>query len=227
MPRPQRRDQARARPVAWCRTDGTVERVKITELLDAPRRSTGCRSSSAGPGDIIAIAGIPEITIGETLADPDDPRPLPVITIDEPSISMTIGINTAPLAGESGKKLTARLVKNRLDTELVGNVSIRVLPTERPDTWEVQGRGELQLAILVEIMRREGFELTVGKPQVVTRIVDGKLHEPMERLTIDAPVGLPGRAHPAAWRCARAGWSRWSTTAPAGSGWSTSSRPAA
>ena len=147
---------------------------------------------AAGPGDIIAIAGIPEITIGETLADPDDPRPLPVITIDEPSISMTIGINTSPLAGQSGKKLTARLVKNRLDAELVGNVSIRVLPTERPDTWEVQGRGELQLAILVEIMRREGFELTVGKPQVVTREIDGKLHEPMERLTIDAPEDYSG-----------------------------------
>jgi GTP-binding protein TypA/BipA len=177
--------------VAWCRTDGTVERVKITELLmtEALERVP---AESAGPGDIIAIAGIPEITIGETLADVEDPRPLPVITIDEPSISMTVGINTAPLAGESGKKLTARLVKSRLDTELVGNVSIRVLPTERPDTWEVQGRGELQLAILVEIMRREGFELTVGKPQVVTRMVDGKLQEPMERLTIDAPSDYQG-----------------------------------
>ena len=147
---------------------------------------------SAGPGDIIAIAGIPEITIGETLADPDDPRPLPVITIDEPTISMTMGINTSPLAGKSGKKLTARLVKNRLDAELVGNVSIRVLPTERPDTWEVQGRGELQLAILVEIMRRESFELTVGKPQVVTREINGKLYEPMERLTVDAPSDYQG-----------------------------------
>jgi GTP-binding protein len=177
--------------VAWCRTDGTVERVKITELLMTEALDR-VPAESAGPGDIIAIAGIPEITIGETLADIDDPRPLPVITIDEPSISMTVGINTAPLAGESGKKLTARLVKSRLDTELVGNVSIRVLPTERPDTWEVQGRGELQLAILVEIMRREGFELTVGKPQVVTRTVDGKLHEPMERLTIDAPADYQG-----------------------------------
>ena len=177
--------------VAWCRTDGTVERVKITELLMTEALDR-VPAESAGPGDIIAIAGIPEITIGETLADADDPRPLPVITIDEPSISMTVGINTAPLAGESGKKLTARLVKSRLDTELVGNVSIRVLPTERPDTWEVQGRGELQLAILVEIMRREGFELTVGKPQVVTRTVDGKLHEPMERLTIDAPADYQG-----------------------------------
>ena len=177
--------------VAWCRTDGTVERVKITELLMTEALDR-VPAESAGPGDIIAIAGIPEITIGETLADIDDPRPLPVITIDEPSISMTVGINTAPLAGESGKKLTARLVKSRLDTELVGNVSIRVLPTERPDTWEVQGRGELQLAILVEIMRREGFELTVGKPQVVTRMVDGKVHEPMERLTIDAPADYQG-----------------------------------
>jgi GTP-binding protein len=177
--------------VAWCRTDGTVERVKITELLMTEALDR-VPAESAGPGDIIAIAGIPEITIGETLADIDDPRPLPVITIDEPSISMTVGINTAPLAGESGKKLTARLVKSRLDTELVGNVSIRVLPTERPDTWEVQGRGELQLAILVEIMRREGFELTVGKPQVVTRMVDGKVHEPMERLTIDAPSDYQG-----------------------------------
>jgi GTP-binding protein len=177
--------------VAWCRTDGTIERVKLTELLgtDALERVP---IDEAGPGDIVAIAGIPDITIGETLADPDDPRPLPVITVDEPSLSMTVGINTAPLAGESGKKLTARLVKSRLDAELIGNVSIRLLPTERPDTWEVQGRGELQLAILVEIMRREGFELTVGKPQVVTRIVDGKLHEPMERLTVDIPEDYLG-----------------------------------
>jgi len=176
---------------AWCRADGTIERVKITELLmtDALERKP---VESAGPGDIIAIAGIPQITIGETLADPDDPRPLPVITVDEPSISMTIGINTSPLAGRSGKKLTARLVKSRLDSELVGNVSIRVNQTERPDTWEVQGRGELQLAILVEIMRREGFELTVGKPQVVTRVVDGKVHEPVEKLTIDAPEDYLG-----------------------------------
>jgi GTP-binding protein TypA/BipA len=177
--------------VAWCRQDGTVERVKLTELLgtDALERVP---IDVAGPGDIVAIAGIPEITIGETIADPEDPRPLPVITIDEPNISMTIGINTSPLAGQNGKKLTARLVKNRLDAELIGNVSIRVLPTERPDTWEVQGRGELQLAILVEIMRREGFELTVGKPQVVTREINGKLHEPMERLTIDAPSDYQG-----------------------------------
>ncbi|SOD75127.1 GTP-binding protein TypA/BipA [Jatrophihabitans sp. GAS493] len=177
--------------VAWCRSDGTVEKVKITELLmtHALERRP---AEVAGPGDIIAIAGIPDITIGETLADPDNPQPLPVITIDEPSISMTIGINTSPLAGSSGKKLTARQVIDRLNAELIGNVSIRVLPTERPDTWEVQGRGELQLAILVEIMRREGFEITVGKPQVVTRLVNGKVHEPMERLTIDIPSEYQG-----------------------------------
>jgi len=177
--------------VAWCKTDGTVERVKVSELLMTEALDR-VPAESAGPGDIVAIAGIPEITIGETLTDPEDPRPLPVITIDEPSLSMTVGINASPLAGESGKKLTARLVKNRLDQELVGNVSIRVLPTERPDTWEVQGRGELQLAVLVEIMRREGFELTVGKPQVVTRLIDGKVCEPMERLTIDAPSDYQG-----------------------------------
>jgi GTP-binding protein TypA/BipA len=177
--------------VAWCKKDGTVEHVRLTELLgtEALERVS---IDSAGPGEIIAIAGIPDIYIGETLTDPADPRPLPLITIDEPNISMTIGINTSPLAGKSGKKLTARMVKDRLDKELVGNVSIRVQPTERPDTWEVQGRGELQLAILVEVMRREGFELTVGKPQVVTRLVDGKVHEPMERLTIDTPSEYQG-----------------------------------
>ena len=177
--------------VAWCKTDGTVERIKVTALLvtEALERVP---AEQAGPGDIIAVAGIPEITIGETLADAENPVALPLITVDEPSISMTIGINTSPLAGQSGKKLTARLVKNRLEAELVGNVSIRVLPTERPDTWEVQGRGELQLAVLVEIMRREGFELTVGKPQVVTRVVDGKVHEPMEHLTIDIPEDYLG-----------------------------------
>ncbi|MPZ72623.1 MAG: translational GTPase TypA [Nitriliruptorales bacterium] len=177
--------------VAWCKTDGSVERVKLTELYGT-RALDRVPIEDAGPGDIVAIAGIPEITIGETIADPEDPRPLPVITIDEPSLSMTVGTNTSPLAGRSGNRLTARLLKNRLDAELVGNVSIRVLPTERPDTWEVQGRGELQLAILVEIMRREGFELTVGKPQVVTRQVHGKIHEPMERLTIDAPTDYQG-----------------------------------
>ena len=177
--------------VAWCKKDGTVENVRLTELLgtEALERVS---IDSAGPGEIVAIAGIPEIFIGETLADPENPQPLPLMTIDEPSISMTIGINTAPLAGRSGKKLTARQVKDRLDRELVGNVSIRVENTERPDTWEVQGRGELQLAILVEVMRRESFELTVGKPQVVTRLVDGKVHEPMERLTIDTPSDYQG-----------------------------------
>ena len=177
--------------VSWCRADGTIERVKVTELLitEALERVP---AESASPGDIIAVAGIPEITIGETLSDADDPRPLPVITVDEPSISMTIGINTAPLAGQSGKKLTARMVKTRLEAELIGNVSIRVAETERPDTWEVQGRGELQLAVLVEMMRREGFELTVGKPQVVTRQVDGKVHEPVERLTVDIPEDYLG-----------------------------------
>ena len=177
---------AKGQTVAWCRTDGTVERVKVSELFTT-RALERVPTESAGPGDIIAIAGIADITIGETLADIDDPRPLPLITVDEPSISMTIGINTSPLAGQSGTKLTARLVKNRLDAELVGNVSLRVLATNRPDTWEVQGRGELQLAVLVELMRREGFELTVGKPQVVTRIIDGRVHEPVERLTVDVP----------------------------------------
>jgi len=173
--------------VAWCRRDRSVSRVKITELLvtEGLERVPG---ESAGPGDIVAIAGIPEINIGETLADPDNPLPLPLITVDEPAISMTIGTNSSPLAGrEKGTKVTARLVKERLDRELIGNVSIKVVPTERPDTWEVQGRGELALAILVEQMRREGYELTVGKPQVVTREIDGKLHEPVERLTIDCP----------------------------------------
>jgi GTP-binding protein len=173
--------------VAWCRADGSVERVRISELLmtEALERKP---AEEAGPGDIIAVAGIPEIMIGETLADPADPRPLPLITVDEPAISMTIGTNTSPLSGRvKGAKLTARLVKDRLDRELVGNVSLRVFPTERPDTWEVQGRGELALAILVEQMRREQYELTVGKPQVVTREVDGRLCEPVERLTIDAP----------------------------------------
>jgi GTP-binding protein len=171
----------------WCRTDGTQQRVRISELLmtEALERKPAL---VAGPGDIIAVAGIPEIMIGETLADAENPIPLPLIRVDEPAISMTIGTNTSPLVGRvKGGKVTARMVKDRLDRELVGNVSLRVLPTERPDTWEVQGRGELALAILVEQMRREQYELTVGKPQVVTRLVDGKLHEPVERLTIDAP----------------------------------------
>jgi len=175
-------------PVAWCRTDGTIEPAKISELY-VTEALDRIPVDEAGPGEIIAIAGLPDITIGETLADIDDPRPLPLITIDEPSLSMTIGINTSPLAGKdkAGKKLTARLVKGRLDQEVIGNVSIRVLPTERPDTWEVQGRGELQLAVLVEMMRREGFELTVGKPQVLTREIDGVVHEPIDRLTVDVP----------------------------------------
>ena len=182
----------RGQQAAWCRRDGSIERVKITELFrtEALERVP---AQSAGPGDIIAVAGIPEIMIGETLADPDDPRPLPLITVDEPAISMTIGVNTSPLVGrEKGSKVTARMVRDRLDRELVGNVSLRVLPTERPDTWEVQGRGELALAVLVETMRREGYELTVGRPTVVTREVDGKLHEPVERLTVDVPEDYLG-----------------------------------
>jgi GTP-binding protein len=177
--------------VTWCRHDGTQDKVKITELLiteglERKPLDTG----AARPGDIIAIAGIPEIMIGDTIADVDNPIPLPVITVDEPAISMTLGTNTSPLVGRGetkNTKVTARMVKDRLDKELVGNVSLRVLPTARPDAWEVQGRGELALAILVEQMRREGFELTVGKPQVVTKEVDGKVHEPVERLTIDTP----------------------------------------
>jgi GTP-binding protein len=172
--------------VAWCRVDGTVEKGKVTELY-ASRALERVDVAEAGPGEIVAVAGFPEITIGETLADADDPRPLPAILVDEPSLAMTIGINSSPLSGTEGTKLTARLLKGRLDSELVGNVSLRVSATERPDAWEVQGRGELQLAVLVETMRREGFELTVGKPQVVTRLVDGKVHEPMERVAIDVP----------------------------------------
>src|SRR5579864_3554940 len=185
--------------VAWCRHDGSIERVRLSELyvtealdrVDAP-------PEGAGPGDIIAVAGIPEIMIGDTLADAEDPKPLPVITIDDPSIGMTLGVNTSPLAGKAsgtlppGTKLTARQIRGRLDSELVGNVSIKVLPTERPDTWEVQGRGELALAVLVEIMRREGFELTVGKPQVVTRVIDGAVHEPIERVSVDIPEEYVG-----------------------------------
>jgi GTP-binding protein len=177
--------------VAWCRVDGSVERAKVTELY-VTESLDRVDAAEAGAGDIIAVAGIPEITIGETLADPNDARPLPVIAVDEPSLSMTVGVNTSPLSGQEGSKLTARLLKSRLDAELVGNVSLRVLPTERPDTWEVQGRGELQLAVLVEMMRREGYELTVGKPQVLTREIDGKVHEPMERLAIDIPEDYLG-----------------------------------
>ena len=172
---------------AWCRRDGTIQRVKITELFltEALERVP---TAKAGPGDIIAVAGIADIMIGETLADPDDPRPLPLITVDEPAISMTLGVNNSPLVGQvKGSKVTARMVKDRLDRELVGNVSLMVLTTERPDTWEVQGRGELALAVLVETMRREGYELTVGRPNVVTREIEGRLHEPVERLTVDCP----------------------------------------
>jgi GTP-binding protein len=181
----------RAQQVAWCRSDGTIERAKITELY-VTEALDRVDAEQAGPGEIIAIAGIPEVTIGETLADLADPRPLPVISVDEPSLSVTIGINTSPLSGLDGNKLTATLVEGRLRAELIGNVALRVLPTESPDAWEVQGRGELQLAILVEQMRREGFELTVGKPQVVTREIDGVMHEPVERVSIDAPEDYLG-----------------------------------
>jgi GTP-binding protein len=172
--------------IAWCRADGRIERATVSELYitEALERVP---AEEAGPGEIIAVAGMEEITIGETLADPADPRPLPVITVDEPSLSIVLGINTSPLAGTEGSRLTARQVRDRLDAELVGNVSIRVHDTERPDAWEVQGRGELQLVILLELMRREGFELTAGQPRVLTQEIDGKLHEPVERLSIDAP----------------------------------------
>jgi GTP-binding protein len=177
--------------IAWCRADGRIERAKVTELY-VTEALDRVEADEAGPGELVAVAGLPEVTIGETLADPDDPRPLPVIGVDEPSLAMTIGINTSPLSGQDGDRLTATMIRSRLDQELVGNVSLRVLPTERPDAWEVQGRGELQLAVLVELMRREGFELSVGKPQVVTREIDGKLHEPVERLAIDAPEEYVG-----------------------------------
>jgi GTP-binding protein len=178
---------SKGQQVAWCRRDGSIQRVKVTELFRTEALDR-VPALTAGPGDIIAVAGIADIMIGETLADPDDPRPLPLITVDEPAISMTIGVNTSPLVGQSkGSKVTARMVKDRLDRELVGNVSIIMQPTERPDTWEVQGRGELALAVLVEIMKREGYELTVGRPNVVTREVNGTLCEPVERLTVDCP----------------------------------------
>jgi GTP-binding protein len=202
---------SRGQQVAWCRRDGSVQRVKISELY-LTEALDRVPAQSAGPGDIIAVAGISDIMIGETLADAEDPRPLPLITVDEPAVSVTIGVNTAPLVGRGNAgpgghsvspgdapgprrhgtpreatKVTARLVKDRLDRELIGNVSLRVLPTERPDTWEVQGRGELALAVLVETMRREGYELTVGRPTVVTKDIDGVLHEPVERLAVDVP----------------------------------------
>ena len=181
----------RGQQVAWCRRDGSIENVKVAELYvtEGLKRTP---AEEAGPGEVMALAGIPEITIGETIADPDDPRPLPLIAVEEPALGMTVGINTSPLAGQSGSRLTARQVQERLQRELVGNVAIRVLDTPRADTWEVQGRGELQLAVLVESMRREGYELTVGKPQVVTREVGGELHEPIERLSIDVPEDYLG-----------------------------------
>ncbi|MGB7684195.1 MAG: translational GTPase TypA [Solirubrobacterales bacterium] len=172
--------------IAWCRADGKVERAAVSELY-VTEGLERVSAEEAGPGEIIAIAGFEEVTIGETLADPEDPRALPVITVDEPSLSMVIGINTSPLAGQDGKKLTARQIRARLDAELVGNVSIRVADTERPDAWEVQGRGELQLVVLLEMMRREGFELTAGQPRVLTREIEGEVHEPVERLAIDVP----------------------------------------
>jgi GTP-binding protein len=184
----------RGQQVAWCQADGTVTRVKVAELLRT-EALTRVPAESASAGDLVAVAGIADVTIGDTLADPEHPVALPRIAVDEPAISMTLGINTSPLVGRDphpGTKLTARLVKGRLDTELVGNVSIRVLPTERPDAWEVQGRGELALAVLVETMRREGFELTVGKPEVVTKRIDGALHEPFERLSVDVPTEYLG-----------------------------------
>jgi GTP-binding protein len=181
----------RGETIAWCRADGSIERARLAELY-VTEALDRVSAESAGPGEIVAVAGLPDVTIGETLADPEDPRPLPVITVDEPAISVTIGINSSPLAGREGDKLTARQIKARLDAETIGNVSIRVLDTERPDSWEVQGRGELQLAILVELMRREGFELTVGKPEVVRREIDGVVHEPVESLTIDVPEEYVG-----------------------------------
>jgi len=182
---------ARGQQIAWCRADGEITRAQIGELY-VTEALDRVEAASAGPGEIIAVAGIAEVTIGETLADLDDPRPLPVTTVDEPSLSVTIGINTAPFAGRSGSKLTARQVRSRLDAELVGNVAIRVVDTERPDAWEVQGRGELALAVLVEMMRREGFELTVGQPQVLTREIDGRTCEPVERVAIDVPDDYVG-----------------------------------
>jgi GTP-binding protein len=181
----------KGQPIAWCRADGSIVRAQVAELY-VTEALDRIDATEAGPGEIIAVAGIAEVTIGETLADPDDPRPLPVISVDEPAMSITIGVNTAPLAGREGSKLTARQISSRLQTELVGNVSLRVRDTERTDTWEVQGRGELQLAVLVEMMRREGFELTVGQPRVLEREIEGERHEPVERLSIDVPDDYVG-----------------------------------
>jgi GTP-binding protein len=176
----------RGQPVAWCRRDGRVVATKLTEVL-VTEALDRVPVAEAGPGELVAVAGIDEITVGETLAAPDDPRPLPTLAIDEPSLSVTIGVNSSPLAGTEGTRLTARMVKARLDAECIGNVSVKVLPTERSDAWEVQGRGELALAVLIELMRREGFELTIGKPQPVTKLVDGVRHEPVERVEVDVP----------------------------------------
>ena len=207
--------------IAWCRADGTIQNARVTELYvtEALERVP---ADEAGPGEIVALAGLPDVTIGETIADPDDPRPLPVTAVDEPSLAMTIGINTSPLAGLEGDKLTASAVKTRLDQELVGNVSLRVGPTSRPEVWEVQGRGELQLAVLVEIMRREGFELTVGKPEVLTKEVDGKRARAGRAGRHRRARGVHRRRHAAARPAQGPASSRWSTTAPAGRGWSTS-----
>src|SRR5438876_8794546 len=177
--------------IAWCRAGGTIENARVTELY-VTEALDRVPAEGAGPGEIVALAGLPEVTIGETIADLDDPRPLPVTTVDEPALAMTLGINTSPLAGIEGDKVTASALIGRLEQELVGNVSLRVQPTARPEVWEVQGRGELQLAVLVEIMRREGFELTVGKPEVLTREIDGKKHEPVERVAIDVPEDYIG-----------------------------------
>ena len=216
----------KGQPIAWCRADGTVERATVGELY-VTEALDRVDAAEAGPGEIIALAGLADVTIGETIADPDDPRPLPVITVDEPSLSVTIGINTSPLAGREGGKLTARQVRDRLDAELVGNVSLRVRDTERPDAWEVQGRGELQLAILVELMRREGFELD-GRAAAGADARDRRhactSRSSGSRSTSRRTTSASSRSCS---RCARAGSSRWSTTAPAGCGWSTWSRRAA
>ena len=195
----------KGKQVAWCRVDGTITRTKVAELF-LTEQLTRVPVDSAGPGDLVAVAGIAEITIGETLADAEDPVALPMITVDEPALAMTIGINTSPLAGRDGSKLTARLVKNRLEAELVGNVSIRVNPTDRPDAWEVQARGELQLAVLVETMRREGFELTVGKPEVVTKEIDGKKSRAGRARHDRHPRRAPRRRSPSCSPPARAAW---------------------
>ena len=212
--------------IAWCRADGTIETARVTELYITEALDR-VPAEEAGPGEIVALAGLPGVTIGETIADPNDPRPLPVTTVDEPSLSITIGINTSPLAGTEGSKLTASQVRDRLDAELVGNVSLRVLPTERPDAWEVQGRGELQLAVLVELMRREEFELTVGKPQVMTKEIDGEGARAGRARRDRRPRGVHRRRHAAARAAQGTACGRWSTTAPAGRGWSTSSPRAA